>query len=155
MTRSLYDWKSSQPFEDGCFRSMNSPADVSIAFRPFSLHSSIILETTLPHAADSRRRASPCGHRLLSRGTPPWSKQIDPDSLYRCGALTEAGRQAILPGALEPSIDRVCAFDAVRPIGVIHDSQRLPGSSRTRSGKDRQCCYCAVSEKFATGAPSA
>lgn len=27
----------------------------------------------------------------------PWSKQIDADSVYRCGALTESGREAIAP----------------------------------------------------------
>jgi hypothetical protein len=41
-------------------------------------------------------------HRLLgidyfSWDSDPWSNQVDPDSVYRCGALTESGRQAVAP----------------------------------------------------------
>jgi hypothetical protein len=41
-------------------------------------------------------------HRLagidyFSWDSDPWAKQTDPDSVYRCGALTESGRAAIAP----------------------------------------------------------
>ena len=41
-------------------------------------------------------------HRLMgidyfSWNSDPWSKQVDADSVYRCGALTESGQQAIAP----------------------------------------------------------
>jgi hypothetical protein len=41
-------------------------------------------------------------HRLMgmdyySWDTDPWSKQVDPSSLYRCGVLTESARQAVAP----------------------------------------------------------
>ena len=41
-------------------------------------------------------------HRLagidyFSWNSDPWSKTVDADSVYRCGALTESGRQAIAP----------------------------------------------------------
>ena len=41
-------------------------------------------------------------HRLagtmwFSWDSDPWSKTVDADSVYRCGKLTEAGRQAIAP----------------------------------------------------------
>lgn len=35
----------------------------------------------------------------------PWSKKIDPDSVYRCGSLTASGRQAIAPVGEEKSPD--------------------------------------------------
>ena len=35
----------------------------------------------------------------------PWSKQIDADSVYRCGALTESGREAIAPEGQEKRPD--------------------------------------------------
>jgi hypothetical protein len=47
-------------------------------------------------------------HRLagidyFSWDSDPWSKTIDPDSVYRCGALTESGRAAIAPSGAEKS----------------------------------------------------
>ena len=44
--------------------------------------------------------AAAAAHRLagidyFSWDSDPWSKQTDPDSVYRCGALTESGRQAV------------------------------------------------------------
>ncbi len=49
-------------------------------------------------------------HRLagidyFSWNSDPWSKQTDPDSVYRCGALTESGRQAIAPEGKEAHPD--------------------------------------------------
>jgi hypothetical protein len=46
--------------------------------------------------------AAAAEHRLsgidyFSWDSDPWSKQIDADSVYRCGALTESGRAAIAP----------------------------------------------------------
>ena len=40
---------------------------------------------------------SPTGIDYFSWDSDPWSKQIDSDSVYRCGFLTESGRLAILP----------------------------------------------------------
>jgi hypothetical protein len=44
--------------------------------------------------------AAAAEHRLTgidyySWDSDPWAKQTDPDSVYRCGALTESGRQAV------------------------------------------------------------
>ncbi len=46
--------------------------------------------------------AAAAAHRLVgidyfSWDSDPWSKQVDPDSVYRCGALTESGRRAVAP----------------------------------------------------------
>jgi hypothetical protein len=54
--------------------------------------------------------AAAAEHRLVgidyfSWNSDPWSKQTDPDSVYRCGALTESGRQAIAPAGQEKSPD--------------------------------------------------
>jgi len=50
-------------------------------------------------------------HRLagvdyFSWNSDPWAKQADPDSVYRCGALTESGRQAVAPEGHETRPDR-------------------------------------------------
>lgn len=47
-------------------------------------------------------------HRLMgidyfSWDSDPWSKQVDADSVYRCGSLTESGRLAVAPSAAEKS----------------------------------------------------
>jgi hypothetical protein len=44
--------------------------------------------------------AAAAAHRLVgidyfSWNSDPWSKQIDADSVYRCGAPTESGREAV------------------------------------------------------------
>jgi hypothetical protein len=49
-------------------------------------------------------------HRLagidyFSWNSDPWAKGTDPDSVYRCGALTESGRQAIAPEGHETRPD--------------------------------------------------
>jgi len=49
-------------------------------------------------------------HRLagidyFSWDSDPWAKQTDPDSVYRCGALTESGRQAVAPAGQEKRPD--------------------------------------------------
>ena len=49
-------------------------------------------------------------HRLagidyFSWDTDPWSKTIDSDSVYRCGSLTEAGRQAVAPSGKDAAPD--------------------------------------------------
>jgi hypothetical protein len=49
-------------------------------------------------------------HRLMgmdyfSWDSDPWSKQTDPDSVYRCGMLTESGREAIAPIGKDPAPD--------------------------------------------------
>jgi hypothetical protein len=46
--------------------------------------------------------AAAAEHRLVgidyfSWNSDPWSKTTDPDSVYRCGALTESGREAVAP----------------------------------------------------------
>jgi hypothetical protein len=46
--------------------------------------------------------AAAAEHRLagidyFSWNSDPWAKQTGPDSVYRCGALTESGRRAIAP----------------------------------------------------------
>jgi hypothetical protein len=43
-------------------------------------------------AAGERRLA---GIDYFSWNSDPWAKETDPDSVYRCGGLTESGRQAI------------------------------------------------------------
>jgi hypothetical protein len=45
-------------------------------------------------------------HRLagidyFSWNSDPWAKQTDADSVYRCGALTESGREAVAPAGRE------------------------------------------------------
>ena len=50
--------------------------------------------------------AAAAEHRLagidyFSWDSDPWSKTIDPDSVYRCGSLTESGRQAVAPAGAE------------------------------------------------------
>jgi hypothetical protein len=54
--------------------------------------------------------AAAAEHRLagidyFSWNSDPWTKQTDPDSVYRCGSLTESGRQAIAPAGEEKSPD--------------------------------------------------
>jgi hypothetical protein len=46
-------------------------------------------------AADEHRLV---GIDYFAWDSDPWAKQTDPDSVYRCGTLTESGRQAIGPG---------------------------------------------------------
>lgn len=65
------------------------------------------------------------GHRLMgidyfSWNSDPWSKQPDADSVFRCDALTEAGRQAVAPEGQEA---RVALFDS-KPL-VPEGSMRL------------------------------
>ena len=55
-------------------------------------------------AAASEHRLA--GIDYFSWDSDPWAKQTDPDSVYRCGALTESGRQAIAPAGQEKSPDR-------------------------------------------------
>jgi hypothetical protein len=54
--------------------------------------------------------AAAAEHRLVgidyfSWDSDPWSKTIDADSVYRCGALTESGREAVAPEAHEKTAD--------------------------------------------------
>ncbi len=54
--------------------------------------------------------AAAAEHRLVgidyfAWDSDPWSKQISPNSVYRCGALTESGRQAVAPAGQEKSPD--------------------------------------------------
>jgi hypothetical protein len=54
--------------------------------------------------------AAAAEHRLagidyFSWNSDPWAKETDPDSVYRCGALTESGRQAIAPSGQEKGPD--------------------------------------------------
>lgn len=44
------------------------------------------------------------GAMLYAWDSDPWSKTVDPDSVYRCGGLTESGREAIKPLALGKKI---------------------------------------------------
>ena len=49
-------------------------------------------------------------HRLagidyFSWDSDPWSKTVDADSVYRCGALTESGKQAVAPEGHEKTAD--------------------------------------------------
>ena len=37
------------------------------------------------------------GAMLFAWDSDPWSKKVDPDSVYRCGQLTQSGREAIAP----------------------------------------------------------
>jgi hypothetical protein len=54
--------------------------------------------------------AAAAEHRLagidyFSWDSDPWSKQTDPDSIYRCGSLTESGRAAIAPSGTQKPPD--------------------------------------------------
>jgi len=54
--------------------------------------------------------AAAAEHRLagidyFSWDSDPWSKQVDVDSVYRCGSLTESGEQAVAPEGQEKSPD--------------------------------------------------
>jgi len=54
--------------------------------------------------------AAAAEHRLsgidyFSWNSDPWSKTIDSDSVYRCGALTESGKQAVAPEGHEKTAD--------------------------------------------------
>ena len=37
------------------------------------------------------------GITLYAWNSDPWSKQLDSNSVYRCGGLTESGRLAVMP----------------------------------------------------------
>ena len=59
--------------------------------------------------------ATAAEHRLVgidyfSWDSDPWSHKTDPDSVYRCGALTESGRGAIAPAGEENSPNRVASI---------------------------------------------
>jgi hypothetical protein len=54
-------------------------------------------------AAASEHRLA--GIDYFSWDSDPWSKTIDPDSVYRCGGLTESGRQAVAPEGHEKTAD--------------------------------------------------
>jgi hypothetical protein len=60
------------------------------------------LRTDFAAAAAEHRLA---GIDYFAWNSDPWAKQIDSDSVYRCGALTESGRQAIAPAGEEKSPD--------------------------------------------------
>jgi hypothetical protein len=54
--------------------------------------------------------AAAAAHRLVgidyfAWDSDPWSKQVDADAVYRCGALTESGRQAVAPAGEEKHAD--------------------------------------------------
>ena len=54
--------------------------------------------------------AAAAQHRLtgidyFAWNSDPWAKQVDSDSVYRCGALTESGRQAVAPAGQEKGPD--------------------------------------------------
>jgi hypothetical protein len=54
--------------------------------------------------------AASAEHRLVgidyfSWDSDPWSKTIDADSVYRCGVLTESGREAVAPEGHEKTAD--------------------------------------------------
>jgi hypothetical protein len=54
--------------------------------------------------------AAAADHRLtgidyFSWDSDPWSKTIDADSVFRCGALTESGKQAVAPEGHEKTAD--------------------------------------------------
>jgi hypothetical protein len=54
--------------------------------------------------------AAAAEHRLVgidyfAWDSDPWSKKIDSNSVYRCGALTERGREAVAPEGQEKSSD--------------------------------------------------
>ena len=54
--------------------------------------------------------AAAAGHLLagidyFAWDSDPWSKTVDADSVYRCGALTESGKQAIAPEGQEKTAD--------------------------------------------------
>lgn len=73
--------------------------------------------------------AAAAEHRLagidyFAWDSDPWSKKIDPDSVYRCGSLTESGRQAIAPAGEEKSPDR---DNAIRVVvgGERHQQRRI------------------------------
>ncbi len=74
--------------------------------------------------------AAAAQHRLagidyFSWNSDPWSKQIDPDSVYRCGALTESGRAAIAPGAQDKHADLGGAGEAVAPAAQEKRAERV------------------------------
>ena len=59
--------------------------------------------------------AAAAEHRLVgidyfSWDSDPWSKQVDADSVYRCGALTESGQQAIAPEGQEKRPDFIASI---------------------------------------------
>jgi hypothetical protein len=43
------------------------------------------------------------GMMLFSWNSEPWAKQPDADSVYRCGALSSSGREAIKPMQFGPN----------------------------------------------------
>jgi hypothetical protein len=54
--------------------------------------------------------AAAAAHRLVgidyfAWDSDPWSKQVDADSVYRCGALTESGREAVAPEGQEKNFN--------------------------------------------------
>lgn len=77
-------------------------------------------------------------HRLagidyFSWNSDPWSKQIDPDSVYRCGALTESGRQAIAPAGEEKSAGLGASSVSMRVrVGTPHMSTACRSQPQTQ-----------------------
>jgi len=71
-------------------------------------------------AAAERRLA---GIIYFAWNSDPWSKLVDPDSVYRCGTLTEAGRLAVAPLVAAKTAD-----DAKNPdpevATRVHDADR-------------------------------
>jgi hypothetical protein len=84
------------------------------------------------------------GIDYFSWDSDPWSKTIDPDSVYRCGALTESGRQAVASEGHEKTADLGASIKvrvgtplvARGPAPNIADSAftetRLPNNGRFR-----------------------
>jgi hypothetical protein len=67
--------------------------------------------------------AATAEHRLagidyFSWNSDPWAKQTDPASVYRCGSLTESGRQAIAPVFIAGNGPELVGF--YRP-AALHD----------------------------------
>jgi hypothetical protein len=55
----------------------------------------LLVEELRRDFADAAAEHRLAGIDYFSWNSDPWSKQTDPDSVYRCGGLTESGRQAI------------------------------------------------------------
>ena len=45
------------------------------------------------------------GIDYFSWNSDPWAKQVDADSVFRCGVLTDSGRQAVAPAGQEKPLD--------------------------------------------------
>jgi hypothetical protein len=108
------------------------------------------LRSDFAKAADEHRLV---GIDYFSWNSDPWSKTIDADSVYRCGALTESGKQAVAPEGKETRPD-VSASMRVRVGTPLVARGPAPGSRGFRPAQASgpsppvRPCHMALSRRL-------